>query len=117
MSFILQSYCCLCRYLVFEGKAADSVTSVELYQVKTVGVARDPDAGTKLCFEYVVEFEPQTCALCNLSFPIIYSLPSSLVFLSTYKSTWCYNLEDQCVNTSSPENLDTQCDMFSCTKK
>ncbi|GFG36708.1 hypothetical protein Cfor_09426 [Coptotermes formosanus] len=46
MSFILQSSCCLCRYLVFEGKAANSVTSVELHQVKTLGVARDPDAGT-----------------------------------------------------------------------
>lgn len=87
MSFILQSSCYLCRYLVFEGKAADSVTSVELYQVKTVGVARDPDAGTKLCFDYVVEFEPQTCALGNSSFSIIDSLPSRLVFLSTYTST------------------------------
>lgn len=80
MSFILQSSCYLCRYLVFEGKAADSVTSVELYQVKTVGVARDPDAGTKLRFEYVAEFEPQTCALCNLSFSIVNLLPSRLVF-------------------------------------
>lgn len=54
MSFIFESFCYLCRYLVFEGKEADSVTSVELHQVKTVGVARDPDAGTKLCLEYVV---------------------------------------------------------------
>jgi hypothetical protein len=62
MSFILQSSCCLCRYLVFEGKAANSVTSVELHQVKTLGVARDPDAGTKLYFEYIVDVEPWTCA-------------------------------------------------------
>jgi len=75
MSLIFQSSCYLCRYLVFEGKAADTVTSVELHQVKTVGVARDPDAGTKLYFEYIVEFEPQTCALCKLSFSIIDSLP------------------------------------------
>jgi hypothetical protein len=88
------------------------VTSVDLHQVKTLGVARDSDAGTKLCFEYVVEFEPQTSALCNLSFSIIDSLPSGLVFLSTYKSTWCYNLEDHCMNTSSLENLKTQCNMF-----
>jgi len=59
------------------------VTSVELYQVKTVGVARDPDAGTKLHFEYVAEFESQTCALGNLSFSIVDLLPSRLVFLST----------------------------------
>ena len=88
------------------------MTSVELHQVKTVGVARDPDAGTRLCFEYVVEFESQTCALCNLSFSIIDSLPSRLVFLSTYTSTWCYYLEDHCVSTYSLENLDTQCNMF-----
>jgi len=112
MSFILASSFYLCRYLVFEGKAADSVTSVELYQVKTVGVARDADAGTKLCFEYVVEFEPETCALCNLSFSIIVSLPSRLVFLSTYTSTWCYYIKDHCVDTSSLENLDNQCNMF-----
>ncbi|XP_021941122.1 zinc finger FYVE domain-containing protein 21-like isoform X3 [Zootermopsis nevadensis] len=31
------------RYLVFEGRTADSVSSVELHQVKTLGVARDPD--------------------------------------------------------------------------
>ncbi|XP_069691119.1 zinc finger FYVE domain-containing protein 21-like isoform X2 [Periplaneta americana] len=34
------------RYLVFEGRLADSVSPVELYQVKTLGVARDPDSGT-----------------------------------------------------------------------
>lgn len=88
------------------------MNSVELHQVKTVGVARDPDAGTKLFFEYVVEFEPQTCALCNLSLSIIDSLPSRLVFLFRYKSTWCYSLEGHCVNTSSLENLKIQCNMF-----
>lgn len=51
--------------------------------MKTVGVARDPDAGTKLHFEYVAEFESQTCALGNLSFSIVDLLPSRLVFLST----------------------------------
>lgn len=67
------------RYLIFEGKAADSVTSVELHQVKTLGVARDPDAGTELYFEYIVDFKPQICALSNLSVSIIgsFSLKAS----------------------------------------
>ncbi|XP_023705103.1 zinc finger FYVE domain-containing protein 21 isoform X1 [Cryptotermes secundus] len=34
------------RYLVFEGRTADSMNTVELRQLKTIGVARDPDAGT-----------------------------------------------------------------------
>jgi hypothetical protein len=50
--------------------------------------------------------------LCNLSLNIIDSLPSRLVFLSRYKSTWCYDLEDHCVNTFSLENLKTQCNTF-----
>ncbi|PSN49179.1 hypothetical protein C0J52_10903 [Blattella germanica] len=34
------------RFLIFEGRLAESVSPVELHQVKTLGVARDPDAGT-----------------------------------------------------------------------
>jgi hypothetical protein len=52
---------------------------VELHQVKTLGVARDPDAGTELYFEYIVDFKPQICALSNLSVSIIgsFSLKAS----------------------------------------
>jgi hypothetical protein len=43
---------------VFEGKVADCVSSVELHQVKTLGVAQDPDAGKKPSSGYVVDFKP-----------------------------------------------------------
>ena len=38
-----------CRFLVFEGKLAESVSPVELHQVKTLGVAKDPDTGNLCC--------------------------------------------------------------------
>jgi hypothetical protein len=44
---------------VFEGKTVDSMSSVELHQVKTLGVARDPDTGIKLCSGYIVDFKPK----------------------------------------------------------
>jgi hypothetical protein len=44
---------------VFEGRAAESVSSVELHQVKTLGVARDPDAGMELPLNTLKSLSPK----------------------------------------------------------
>jgi hypothetical protein len=50
------------------------MSSVELHQVKTLGVARDPDAGTKLCSGYIVDFKLKTYDLSNYQFSVTDSL-------------------------------------------
>jgi hypothetical protein len=57
---------------VFEGSAADFMSSVELHQVKTLGVARDPDTGTKLFLNTLQSLIPKHMTFLIVSFTLIH---------------------------------------------
>lgn len=57
---------------MFEGRASDSISSVELHQVKTLGVSRDPDAGMKLLLNTLQSLRPKHMTFLVVSFALIH---------------------------------------------